>query len=276
MSKKPLWMITTFLIVFILSARYSQAMYLPSTEEGLNQERLEEAKNYAFAHPEFLMRKDRRVEIITTERILEELYRRLGNWWEIAKSEWGTPGILTLGYFSVLDHNILAEIPSASAIILTPFLLTIANTLGVEATKELYEVEKKEEPLSSEMSYKSGEVTGSYMWFFHIPFIVYSGHSLPPKTKYILRYYPEDYLMGIDEKIETEAVYVTSRESVAGEISGGFFYYLAFPTEEILYIPTIGASFNEETSELLGKMVLTIVTNAGQELIFLFNLSEMR
>ncbi len=82
--------------------------------------------------------------------------------------------------------------------------------------------------------------------------------------------------MGIDEKIEAEAVYVTSRESVAGERSGGFSYYLAFPTEEILYIPTIGDSFNEETSELLGRMVLTIVTNAGEELIFPFDLSEMR
>lgn len=276
MSKKLLWMTTIFLIVFILSTRYSHAMYLPSMEEDLGQERLEEAKNYAFAHPELLMRKDRRVEIVTTERILEELYRRLGNWWKIAKSEWGTAGILTLGYFSMLDHNILAEIPSASAIILTPFLMVVGNTLGVEATKELYEVEKQEEPLLFEMSYKSGEVTGSYAWFFHIPFIVYSGHSLPPKTKYILRYYPEDYLMGIDEKIEAEAVYVTSRESVAGEMTAGFFYYLAFPTEKILFSPTASASFNEETSELLGRLVLTIVTNAGEELIFPFDLSEMR
>lgn len=275
MSKKILWMTTTFLIVFILSARYSQAIYLSSTEEDLNQERLEEAKNYAFAHPELLMKRNRRLEIVTGERILEESDRRLGNWWGIAKSEWGTAGISTLLYFSTLDHNI-AKIRLASAIILTPFLLTVANTLGVETSKELYEMEKKEEPLLSEMSYKSGEVTGNYRWFFHIPFIVYSGRSLPPKTKYILRYYPEDYLMGIDEKIEAEAVYVSSRESVVGEESVGFFYYLAFPTEAILYIPTIGDSFNEETSELLGEMVLTIVTNAGEELIFPFDLSEMR
>lgn len=221
------------------------------------------------------MREDRRLEIITNQRTLEESNRRLGNWWGIAKSEWGTAGISTLGYFSTLDHNI-PEIRLASDIILTPLLSVVGNTLGIEALKELYEVEKEEEPLLSEMSYKSGEATGNHAWFFHVPIIIYSRHSLPPKTKYILRYYPEDYLMGIDEKIEAEAVYVTSRESVAGERSAGFFYYLAFPTEEILYIPTIGDSFNEETSELLGRMVLTIVTNVGEELIFPFDLSEMR
>ncbi len=276
MSKKILWTVTIFSIVFILSIEHSQAMYLPSMDEDLSQERFEEAKEYAFAHPEFLMRRDPMVEIFTNERILEEWYRRLGNWWEIAKSEWGTAGISTLGYFSMLDHNILAEIPSTSAIILTPFLMVVANTLGVEATKELYEIEKKEEPLLSEMGYKSGEVTSSYIWFFHIPLIVYSDYSLPPETKYILRYYPEDYLLGIDEKMEAEAVYINSRESLVGEESVGFFYYLAFPTEDILFSPTASFSSNEEISELLGRMVLMIITKAGEKLVFPFDLSKMR
>ncbi len=283
MSKKLLWMTTTFLIVFILSTRYSQAMYWPSREEGLGQERIEEGESYAINHPELYIEEDGDLEIVTQYRELEEAYRRVDNWWQIARSEWGTVGISTALYFTFLDENIATETAIASAVILTPFLMVIGGTRGAQIWTEKLEGEEKErylfegeEVMIAEMGQRIAELALYYVWFHHIPFIVHSVYPLPPETRYLLRYYPEDYLMGIDEKIDVEAAYVTSRESVVEEESAGFFYYLAFPTEEILFNPTASVSFNEETSELLGRMILTVVTNAGEELIFSFDLSEMR
>ena len=283
MSKKLLWMTTTFLIVFILSTRYSQAMYWPSREEGLGQERIEEGESYAINHPELYIEEDGDLEIVTQYRELEEAYRRVDNWWQIARSEWGTVGISTALYFTFLDENIATETAIASAVILTPFLMAIGVTRAVQIWTEKLEGEEEEkylfegeEVMIAEMGQRIAELALYYVWFHHIPFIVHSVYPLPPETRYLLRYYPEDYLMGIDEKIDVEAAYVTSRESVVEEESAGFFYYLVFPTEEILFNPTASVSFNEETSELLGRMILTVVTNAGEELIFSFDLSEMR
>ncbi len=283
MSKKLLWMTTTFLIVFILSGGYSQAMYLPSTEEDLNQERLEEAKNYAISHPELYIEMERDLEIVTQYRDLEEVYRRVNNWWQIAKSEWGTGGISTAIYFWMLDENTWDEIRWGSAVILTPFLMAVAGTKKSQIWTERFEGREKEkylfegeEVMMDEMALRDAESAYFYAWFFHIPFIIESAYSFPPETKYFLRYSPEDYVIDVDEKIEMEAVYATSRESVVGEESAGFFYYVAFPAEKILFSPATSSSFNEETSEFTGKMVLTVVTNVGEELIFPFDLSEMR
>jgi len=282
MSKKILWMTTIFLIVFILSARYSQAMYFPS-EQGW-QERIEEGINYALNHPEFYIRKDQDVEITTDKRILEEINKRIDNWWQIARSEWGTMGVPTVVYFALLDDNMLSEWLGSSAIILTPFLFVVCGTCAEEVAKEsaekweqaeyFFESTKRRE---SEKARRMFELTAHYTWIFHIPFIVHSKLPFPPETKYFLRYYPEDYVMGVDEEIKAKAVYVSSRESVVPEAeSAGFFYYLAFSYEEILGLREGSPSFNEDISELLGRMVLTVVTNMGEELIFPFDLSEMR
>lgn len=284
MSKRILWMTTTFLVVFILSARSSQAMYFPSVEgEGFSHERIQEAESYAVSHPEFFIKEDRDLEMVTQYRELEEVYRRVNTWWQIARSEWGTVGISTALYFTFLDENIATETAIASAVILTPFLMVIGGTRAVQIWTEKLEGEEKErylfegeEVMMAEMGQRIAELALYYVWAHYIPFIVHSVYALPPETRYLLRYHPEDYLMGIDEKIDVEAAYVTSRESVVEEESAGFFYYLAFPTEKILFSPAVSGSFNEETSELSGGMILTVVTNAGEEIIFSFDLSEMR
>jgi len=282
MFKKLLCMTTTFLIVFILSARYSQAMYFPSAE-GLGEERAGEAKSYAISHPEFFVKEDQDLEMGGQYKILEEAYRRTGHWWQIVKSEWGTVGVSTAEYFAFLDENMVEKTRWASAVILTPFSMAVGIFVADEVDAERLERQgekkylfKEEEIELTEMSTKIFELSTLNAWAFYMPFIVYSFYSFPPETKYVLRYYPEDYMGGIDEKGEAEAVYVAYRESVVEDTSTGFFYYLAFPTEKILFSPTASVSFNEETSEVLGRMVLTVVTNAGEELIFPFNLSEMR
>ncbi len=284
MSKKMFGMVTTLLMVLVLFVEHSQAMYFPSVEgEGFSHERIQEAESYAISHPEFFIEEDRDLEMVTQYRELEEVYRRVNNWWQIARSEWGTVGISTALYFTFLDENIATETAIASAVILTPFLMAIGVTRAVQIWTEKLEGEEEEkylfegeEVMIAEMGQRIAELGLYYVWAHYIPFIVHSVYPLPPETRYLLRYYPEDYLMGIDEKIEAEAAYVTSRESVVEEESAGFFYYLVFPTEEILFNPTASVSFNEETSELLGRMILTVVTNAGEELIFSFDLSEMR
>lgn len=281
MSKKILWTVTTLLIVFILSMEHSQAIYFPS-EQGW-QERIEEGMNYALNHPEFYIRKDQDVEIITDKRILEEINKRIDNWWQIARSEWGTMGVPTVVYFALLDDNMLSEWLGSCAIILTPFLMVVYGTCATEAVKEkaekyeqaeyFFESSKRRE---SEKARRIFELTAHYAWMFHIPFIVHSKLPFPPETKYFLRYYPEDYMMGEEVEIRAEAVYVSSRESVVEAESAGFFYYLAFSYEEILGLREGSPSFNEDLSELLGRMVLIVVTSVGEELIFPFDLSKMR
>ena len=282
MSKKMFGMVTTLLMVLVLFVEHSQAMYYPSVG-GLGEERAEEANSFAINHPEFFIKEDRDLEIVTERRVLEEASRRVNNWWQIAKSEWGTVGVSTALYFAFLDENITEQLEVASAVILTPFLMAVTGNLASEDAAEKIERQgekgylfEEDEIMSSEMGMKGAELLVGYAWAFYIPFIIDSAYPFPPETKYVLRYYPEDYIYGIDEKIEAEAVYVASRESVVEEMSAGFFYYLAFPTEETLFGSTSGASFNEETSELLGKMVLTVVTNAGEKVFFPFDLSEMR
>jgi len=268
------------ILLICLLIKPSRAVYWPS-EEGLGVERIREAENYGKTHLDLMLYEDKDVELLTNRRILEEKHRRQYNWWKIAKTEWGTVGIPTMMYLGWIDANI-KEFPVSSAVILTPFLMAASLVSSVEGSKEKFEELDKEEPLfaeeeaiRAEMGPKYGELVPYYAWSFHMPFVIWSEKKFPVTARYVLRYYPEEYYL---EKGEAEAVYVVSRESrISENENAGFFYYVAFPTLKILKLEDgIGPSLNDQGTEATGLMVLMVITEAGEEWIFPFDLSKIR
>lgn len=264
MLKKLTALGITLLITSIL-VKSSEAVYLTFTEDISR-----EAENYGKTHPDIFLPQDQTIDIITKteKKILEERHRREYNWWKIARTEWGTVGIPTVGYFCAVDRNV-GGFPLASAVILTPFLVKAAAISSLKVDKDKIEQAKEEAKIVSwEMSTKEGELCMSYAWFFHIPFIVWSSKKFPAGTKYILRFYP-----GERENKEVESVFSFGRESKIGESrNAGFFYYIAFPTEGFL----TEVSFSDEETELKGNVALVLITQAGEEVIFPFDLSKIR
>lgn len=264
MLKKLTVLGITLLITSIL-VKSSEAVYLTFTEDISR-----EAENYGKTHPDIFLPQDQTIDIITKteKKVLEEKHRREYNWWKIARTEWGTVGIPTVGYFNVIDYNV-GGFPLASAIILTPFLIKAAAISSLEVNKDKIEQAKEEAKiLYWEISTKVGELCMSYAWFFHIPFIVWSSKEFSTGTKYILRFYPE----GLEKK-EVENVFSFNRESKIGESeNAGFFYYIAFPAEDLFREIFLG----EEGVELKGNMDLVLITEAGEEVIFPFDLSKIR
>ena len=235
---KKLTVLGIALLIMSILIKSSGAAYLTFTEDIKT-----EAENYGKTHPDIFLPQDQTIDIITkTERkILEEKHRREYNWWKIAKTEWGTVGIPTVGYFNVIDYNV-GGFPLASAIILTPFLIKAAAISSLEVNKDKIEQAKEEAKiLYWEISTKMGELCMSYAWFFHMPFIVWSSKKFPAGTKYILRFYPRGR-----EKKEVESIFSFDRESKISESrNAGFFYYLAFSAEELL----TELSFSDEEAE---------------------------